>query len=229
MEDDGTLALGLSIFPSQMRRFHPFALVKKVAVCFFSRGKREGCRAWLLRLVGGCTFFRSELVQGFQRSKFHKENFRESTNFIKLFEDAFFHFPLEFPFFFGVAKDWYYQKSWGKLPQKPIISHTERQRQSRRSFGCEQRPLRWATRRAAKTGASKGKGLWSFFIQKQQDDKLSGDKIRQNDQHAPYLLSLSVFSCQFTCMETSIVYFELRHTEQNICKHNSFMCCCVSV
>jgi len=49
-------------------------------------------------------------------------------------------------------EDWYYQKSWGKLPQKPIVSHTERQRQSRRSFGCEQRPLRWATRRAAKTG-----------------------------------------------------------------------------
>jgi len=44
----------------------------------------------------------------------------------------------------------------------------------------------------------KGKDYEDFFIQKQQDDKLSGDKIRQNDQHAPYLLSLSVFSCQFT-------------------------------
>lgn len=174
MEHDGTLALGLSIFPSQMRRSHPFARVKR---------SREG-----------------RLVQGFQRSKFHKENFRESTNFIKFPWYLRMHFSIfmEFPFFFGVAKDWYYQKSWGKLPQKPIISHTERQRQSRRSFGCEQRPLRWATRRAAKTGASKGKGLWSFFFQKQQDDKLSGDKIRQNDQLAPYLLSLSVFSCQFT-------------------------------
>ena len=165
IEHDGrwwNIGTWLSIFPSQMRRSHPFARVKKVAVWFFARGKREGCRAWLLRLVGGCIFFRSELVKGFQLSKFHKENFRESTNF--RMHSSIFHW--NFRFFFGVTKDWYYQKSWGKLPQKPIISHTERQRQSRRSFGCEQRPLRWATRRAAKTGASKGKGLWRFLYSK---------------------------------------------------------------
>lgn len=189
MEDDGTwwnIGTWLSIFPSQMRRFHPFARLK-VAGWFFSRGKREGCREWLLRLVGGCTFFRSELVQGFQRSKFHKENFRESTNFQGIW-GCIFPFPLEFPFFFGVAKDWYYQKSWGKLPQKPIISHTERQRQSRRSFGCEQRPLRWATRRAAKTGASKGKGLWRFLYLFKNNKMINWVRIKLDKMTSMHLI-----------------------------------------
>lgn len=107
------------------------------------------------------------------KGKFKSSNFR---NFIKrvsenpqismVFEDAFSQIFHGISVFFWVAKDWYYQMSWGKLPQKPIISHTERQRQSRRSFAYEQRPLRWATRREAKTGASKGKGLWRFLYSK---------------------------------------------------------------
>ncbi len=91
-------------------------------------------------------FLEPNLVQGF--SNFRNFHGKFSQNPSCFFEDG-----ISWSFFWGVAKDWYYQMSWGKLPQKPIISHTERQRQSRRSFAYEQRPLRWEKRREAKTGA----------------------------------------------------------------------------